>query len=163
ALSHQKVDKTLLIYNLPPGSTEATLFNSADLPGDYANDYFFSPEAIPIITNHTPVRRALSRSELLDGFEGAYLHGEEPEGARGPMSARSLQDLTLYTSTLHQDDEMLRRIGVYRWLVHKGHADWLGNAVNEGTFVSDGYQPADMLKPDSFPPALAHAGGLGAM
>src|SRR5260370_970147 len=74
-LSRQKVDKTLLIYNLPPGSTEATLFDPADLLGDYANDYFFSPEAIPIITNHTPVRRALSRSELIDGFEGAYLHG----------------------------------------------------------------------------------------
>jgi hypothetical protein len=163
ALSRQKVDKTLLLYNLPPGSTEATLFNSADAPGDYANDYFFSPQTIPIITNHTPIRRALSRSELLDGFEGAYLHGEEPEGARGPMSTRSLQDLTLYVSTLHQDDEVLRRIGVYRWLVHKGHADWLGNTVNEGIFVGFGYKPTDLLKPDSFPPQPAPAGGLGAM
>ena len=163
ALSRQKVDKTLLIDSLPPGSTEATMFNSADLPGDYANDYFFSPQTIPIITNHTPVRRALSRSELLDGFEGAYLHGEEPEGARGPMSVRSLQDLTLYTSTLHQDDELLRRIGVYRWLAHKGHQEWLGNAVNEGAFVSFGYQPADLLKPDGFPPRPAPSSGLGAM
>jgi hypothetical protein len=163
ALSRQKVDKTLLIYNLPPGSTEATLFNSADLAGDYANDYFFSPQAIPIITNHTPVRRALSRSELLDGFEGAYLHGEEPEGARGPMSARALQDLTLYVSTLHQDDEILRRIGLYRWLAYKGHADWLGNGVNEGTFVSYGYQPTELLQPDSFPPKPAPVGGLGVM
>ncbi|GGF47250.1 hypothetical protein GCM10011611_62080 [Aliidongia dinghuensis] len=163
ALSKQKVDKTLLLYNLPPGSTESTLFNPADLPGDYANDYFFSPEAIPIITNHTPVRRALSRSELIDGFEGAYLHGEEPEGARGPMSARALQDLTLYTSTLHQDDELLRRIGVYRWLAHKGHADWIGTGVNEGTFVSFGYQADDLLKPPSFPPHPGPAGGLGAM
>jgi hypothetical protein len=163
ALSRQKVDKTLLIYNLPPGSTEATLFDSADLPGDYANDYFFSPQTIPIITNHTPIRRALSRSELLDGFEGAYLHGEEPEGARGPMSTRSLQDLTLYTSTLHQDDEVLRRIGVYRWLTYKGHANWLGDDVSEGTFVSFGYQPADLLKPDSFPLHPAAVGGLGGM
>ena len=159
-LSREKVDKSLLIYNLPPGSTEATLFNPADLLGDYANDYFFSPQAIPIITNHTPVRRALSRSELIDGFEGAYLHGEEPEGARGPMSARALQDLTLYTSTLHQDDELLRRISVYRWLAHKGRSDWLG-AVNEGTFVTFGYQPDDLLKPPSFPPRPAPAGGLG--
>ncbi len=163
ALSRQKVDKTLLIYNLPPGATESTLFDSADLPGDYANDYFFSPQAIPIITNHTPVRRALSRSELLDGFEGAYLHGEEPEGARGPMSARSLQDLTLYTSTLHQDDELLRRIGVYRWLAYKGHLDWIGTVVNEGTFVSLGYQSDDLLKPPSFPPPHASITGLGAM
>jgi hypothetical protein len=163
ALSKQSVDKTLLLYNLPPGSTEATLFDAADTPGDYANDYFFSPQAIPIITNHTPVRRALSRSELLDGFEGAYLHGEEPEGARGPMSARSLQDLTLYTSTLHQDDELLRRIGVFRWLAYKGHSDWLGNAVNEGTFISFGYQPDELLRPPSFPPQPAHVGGLGAI
>jgi hypothetical protein len=163
ALSKMVVDKTLLIYNLPPGATEATLFDSADLPGDYANDYFFSPEAIPIITNHTPVRRALSRSELIDGFEGAYLHGEEPEGARGPMSSRSLQDLTLYTSTLHQDDELLRRIGVYRWLAYKGHSDWIGAEVNEGTFVSFGYQPSDLLKPPSFPPRRAPDEGLGMM
>jgi hypothetical protein len=39
------------------------------------------------------------------------------------MSTRSLQDLTLYVSTLHQDDEVLRRIGVYRWLAYKGHSD----------------------------------------
>jgi hypothetical protein len=163
ALSKQKVDKTLLLYNLAPGSTEATLFDPAGQPGDYANDYFFSPEAIPIITNHTPVRRALSRSELIDGFEGAYLHGEEPEGARGPMSARSLQDLTLYTSTLHQDDELLRRIGMFRWLAYKGHSDWLGGPVNEGAFVSLGYRPDDLLKPASFPPRPEPAGGLRAM
>jgi len=162
-LSKQKVDKTLLLYNLPPGSTEATLFETAGSPGDYANDYFFSPEAIPIITNHTPVRRALSRSELIDGFEGAYLHGEEPEGARGPMSARALQDLTLYTSTLRQDDELLRRIGVYRWLAYKHHSDWIGSDVNEGTFVSFGYQPDALLQPPRFPPPSAPNFGLGTM
>ena len=163
ALSKQTVDKTLLLYNLPPGSTEATLFNAASDPGDYANDYFFSPEAIPIITNHTPVRRALSRSELIDGFEGAYLHGEEPEGARGPMSSRSLQDLTLYVSTLHQDDETLRRIGVYRWVAYKGHSDWLDDPANEGTFVSFGADPQALLQPGSFPPKPPSSGGLGAM
>jgi hypothetical protein len=81
--SKQRVDKTLLIYNMPPGATEATLFVPSNDPGDYANDYLFSPQVMPIITNHTPVRRALSRSELIDGFEGAYLHGEEPEGRAG--------------------------------------------------------------------------------
>jgi hypothetical protein len=161
SLSKQKVDKTLLLYNLPPGSTEATLFQSSGASGDYANDYFFSPEAIPIITNHTPVRRALSRSELMDGFEGAYLHGEEPEGARGPMSVRSLQDLTLYASTLRQDDELLRRIGLYRWLAYKNHADWLGDGVGEGTFVSFGYQPDELLHPSGFPPPPAPTSGLG--
>jgi hypothetical protein len=163
ALSKQMVDKTLLINNLPPGSTEATLFNATNTPGDYGNDYFFSPQAIPIITNHTPVRRALSRSELIDGFEGAYLHGEEPEGARGPMSARSLQDLTLYVSTLHQEDELLRRIGVYRWLAHKGHSEWLGSAVNEGSFLSFGYQPDELRRPASFPPQHDPNSGLGTL
>jgi len=163
ALSKQMVDKTLLINNLPPGSAESTLFNPANAPGDYGNDYFFSPQAIPIITNHTPARRALSRSELIDGFEGAYLHGEEPEGARGPMSARSLQDLTLYNSTLHQEDELLRRIGVYRWLAYKGHAGWLGDAADEGTFLSFGYQPDELLRPASFPPSPPPSSGLGTL
>ena len=84
-LSKEQVDKTLLIYNMPPGTVEATLFVPSNDLGDYANDYLFSPHVIPIITNHTPVRRALSRSELIDGFEGAYLHGEEPEGARADV------------------------------------------------------------------------------
>ena len=166
-LSKEPVDKTLLIYNLPPGATESTLYVPSDDPGDYANDYFFSPQVIPVITNHTPVRRALSRSELIDGFEGAYLHGEEPEGARGPMSSRSLQDLTLYTSTLHQQDELLRRIGMYRWLTYKGLqnllADAGGRVVNEGTLVSLGYQPKALTQPASFPPLPAPSSGLGAM
>jgi hypothetical protein len=162
-LTGQRVDKTLLLYSLPPGATEATLFNPSNTASDYANDYFFSPEAIPIITNHTPVRRALSRSELIDGFEGAYLHGEEPEGARGPMSSRSLQDLTLYDSTLHQDDELLRRIGMYRWLDHKGLAGWLGAGVDEGTFVAFGYPQDRLVQPPSFPPAPGPESGLDTM
>src|SRR5262249_34409963 len=134
-------------------------------PGDYGNDYFFSPQVMPIISNHTPVRRALSRSELIDGFEGAYLHGEEPEGARGPMSSRSLQDLTLYTSTLRQEDELLRRIGMYRWLAYKGLvgllADAGGRPANEGAFVSLGYPPESLTQPTSFPPLPQPSSGLG--
>ncbi len=164
-LSKEPVDKTLLIYNMPPGATESTLFVPSNNPGDYANDYFFSPQVMPIITNHTPVRRALSRSELIDGFEGAYLHGEEPEGARGPMSSRSLQDLTLYTSTLHQEDELLRRIGMYRWLTYKGLTALLGGAngraINEGAFVSLGYPPESLTRPASFPPLAEPNRGLG--
>lgn len=155
-VSAEHVDKTLLIYNLPPGTTESTFFNESNQPSDYSNDYFFSPQAIPIITNHTPVRRALSHSELLDGFEGAYLHGEEPEGARGPMSSRSLQDLTLYASTLGQEDELLRRIGLYRWLSHKELLDLLAEEdeppPNEGTFVSVDYPLDEITSPPAFPP-----------
>ncbi|MBV8133433.1 MAG: hypothetical protein JO282_13115 [Alphaproteobacteria bacterium] len=165
ALSKERVDKTLLIYNMPPGAVEATLFVPSNDPGDYANDYLFSPHVIPIITNHTPVRRALSRSELIDGFEGAYLHGEEPEGARGPMSSRSLQDLTLYASTLHQEDELLRRIGMYRWLAYKGLSGLLtdprGHVVNEGTFISLGYPAESLTQPASFPPLPEPSSGLG--
>ena len=164
-LSKEQVDKTLLIYNMPPGTVEATLFVPSNDLGDYANDYLFSPHVIPIITNHTPVRRALSRSELIDGFEGAYLHGEEPEGARGPMSSRSLQDLTLYASTLHQEDELLRRIGMYRWLAYKGLSSLLtdagGHVVNEGTFISLGYPPESLTRPASFPPLPEPSSGLG--
>lgn len=163
--SKERIDKTLLINNMPPGATEARLFVPASDPGDYANDYLFSPQVMPIITNHTPVRRALSRSELIDGFEGAYLHGEEPEGARGPMSSRSLQDLTLYASTLRQDDELLRRIGMYRWLAHKGLSNLLttadGRAVNEGTFVSLGYPAESLTRPASFPLLSQPTSGLG--
>jgi hypothetical protein len=166
-LSTEPVDKTLLMYTLPPGATESTLFVPSDDPGDYANDYFFSPQIIPVITNHTPVRRALSRSELIDGFEGAYLHGEEPEGARGPMSSRSLQDLTLYTSTLRQEDELLRRIGMYRWLTNKGLtnllADASGAAINEGIFVSRGYPADSLVQPGSFPPLPQPSSGLGTL
>jgi hypothetical protein len=164
-LPKERVDKTLLIYNIPPGATEATLFVPSSDKGDYANDYLFSPQAMPIITNHTPVRRALSRSELIDGFEGAYLHGEEPEGARGPLWSRALQDLTLYASTLHQEDELLRRIGIYRWLAHKGFFGLLtdagGRVVNEGTFVSVGYPPEGLTQPPSFPSLPQPTSGLG--
>ncbi len=165
--SKQPIDKTLLIYNLPPGATESTLFVPANDPGDYANDYFFSPQAIPIITNHTPVRRALSRSELIDGFEGAYLHGEEPEGARGPMSSRSLQDLTLYVSTLWQKDELLRRIGMYRWLNYRHQTALLGataeQPVTEGAFVSYLYPQQELLAGMQFPPPRIPASGLGSI
>jgi hypothetical protein len=164
-LSKEQVDKTLLIYNIPPGATEATLFVPSTDPGDYADDYLFSPQVMPIITNHTPVRRALSRSELIDGFEGAYLHGEEPEGARGPLWSRSLQDLTLYASTLHQEDELLRRIGIYRWLAYRGLSNLLtdteGRVVNEGTFVSLGYPPEGLTQPGRFPPLPQPNSGLG--
>jgi hypothetical protein len=77
------------------------------------------------------------------------------------MSTRSLQDLTLYVSTLHQDDELLRRIGVYRWLAHKSHTDWLGSGITEGAFISFGYQPDDLLRPASFPPQPTPTDGLG--
>jgi mono/diheme cytochrome c family protein len=163
-LSKEPIDKTLLIYNLPPGATESTLFAPSNDPGDYANDYFFSPQVMPVITNHTPVRRALSRSELIDGFEGAYLHGEEPEGARGPMSSRSLQDLTLYSSTLHQEDELLRRIGLYRWLAYKDLTTLLADAgrpTNEGTFVSRDYPADSLTRPAGFPPLSEPTSGLG--
>jgi hypothetical protein len=166
-LEHSKepIDKTLLLYNVPPGATESTMFVPAGSTGDYGNDYFFSPQAMPIITNHTPARRALSRSELMAGFEGAYLHGEEPEGARGPMSSRSLQDLTLYVSTLRQSDELLRRIGMYRWLSYREMLRLLGGTqdqpVDEGTFVSFLYPPDELSQPTHFPPTASPGSGLG--
>lgn len=158
------VDKTLLAYSLPPGTSESTFVGRTGTLGAYANDYFFSPQAIPIISNHTPVRRALSHSELMNGFEGAYLHGEEPEGARGPMTSRALQSLTLFASTISQEDELLRRIGLYRWLRHKEMMGLLARdgaePPNEGAFVSDGYSRELILSPPRFPPKEEPDSGL---
>jgi hypothetical protein len=72
------------------------------------------------------------------------------------MSSRSLQDLTLYNSTLRQEDELLRRIGMYRWLRHRGLMSLLGatseQPVSEGAFVSYLYSKEDLLNPMRFPP-----------
>jgi hypothetical protein len=64
---------------------------------------------------------------------------------------------------LRQDDEVLRRIGVYRWLAYKGHANWLGSGVTEGSFVSFGQRPEAFLQTPAFPPKPVAGGGLGAM
>src|SRR5690606_27379136 len=112
AASEAPIDRTAMIFNLPRGTAEMTTLSKAESASPYANDYLLSPQAIPILTNHTPVRRALSHAEILAGFEGAYLHGQEPDGTRGAMTTRGLQDLTLFVSAMQQDNEVLARVGL---------------------------------------------------
>jgi len=128
------VDKTQLIWAVPNGTGEASLVRGADDGSRYANDYLFSPIAIPIITRHTPVRRALSRSEMIIGFEGSYAHAEEPDGGVGALNSRSLQALTAYMTTLDEDDGVLRNLGMYRWLKRTGQLGQI-NSIGEGQFL----------------------------
>jgi hypothetical protein len=108
----------------------------------YDNDYQFSPVAIPNVSNYMPIRRSLSHTESYVGFEGSYIHSEEPDGALGSMDAQSLQALTAYMTTLDANDGDLRNVGLYRWLkanqllgAQTGDA-----ALSEGAFVSAGWQ-----------------------
>ena len=158
--SKQPIDRSLVLMNMPRGTAEMTTLQDAGSPTPYANDYFLSPMSIPILTNHTPVRRALSHAEVLGGFEGAYLHGEEPDGARGAMTPRGLQDLTMFVGAMSQENEVLQRLGIYRWLTFKGLKDqYLGADVNEGLFVSFANSNVG-AEPATFPPKTEPRGGL---
>ncbi|MFT3859297.1 MAG: hypothetical protein QM742_17930 [Aquabacterium sp.] len=137
----KKVDKTALLYLMPAGTAEATLTRTAGEGNLNDNDYLFSPTAIPNVTNHLPIRRALSHTESYVGFEGSYVHAQEPDGAMGSMDQKSLKALTAYMSTLDQDDDDLRNIGMYRWLKSNGKLGQTGNAATaEGAFVQGGWK-----------------------
>lgn len=135
------VDKTPLLYLMPPGTGESTITRTSGEGGLYDNDYMFSPTAIPNVTHHMPVRRALSHTESYVGFEGSYIHAEEPDGAMGSMDAKSLKALTAYMTTLDADDDDLRNVGMYRWLKANGQLAQTGNtSLSEGSFVQNGWQ-----------------------
>jgi cytochrome c553 len=88
-----------------------------------------------------PIRRALSHTESYVGFEGSYVHAQEPDGAMGSMDQTSLKALTAYMSTLDQDDDDLRNIGLYRWLKAGNKLAQTGSlATTEGAFVQGGWQ-----------------------
>lgn len=161
--SAEDIDRTLMLMNMPRGAAEMTTFGEAGEASPYSNDYFLSPQAIPILTNHTPVRRALSHAEILAGFEGAYLHGQEPDGTRGAMTPRALQDLTLFVSTISQENEVTRRLGLYRWATFKmkrgEQPDDLLGGVREGTFMSFSNDQLG-LEPSRFPPTGDPKGGV---
>ena len=63
------------------------------------NDYQFSPHTIPNVTNYMSIRRSLSHTESYVGFEGSYIHAEEPDGATGSMYRYPLQALTALVSS----------------------------------------------------------------
>jgi hypothetical protein len=131
------VDKTRLLFAVPPGTGEHNLVRHAGDGSPYANDNLFSPIAIPIITRHLPIRRALSHTEMIAGFEGSYIHSQEPDGAIGAMRSADLKRLTAYMDALDGNDALLNRLGLYRWLVRSGRLGEVDGA-GEGAFVQRG-------------------------
>lgn len=136
------IDKTTLLYYMPAGAGEHNIVRNVGEGSETDNDYQFSPITIPNVTNHMPIRRSLSHTESYVGFEGSYIHSEEPDGAMGSMRAADLKALTAYMTTLDADDNDLINIGLYRWLKWRGKlAAQTGNAaLTEGQFVQAGWK-----------------------
>ncbi len=135
------VDKTGLIYSMPGGAGEHALIRVFADGSETANDYQFSPIAIPNVTNYMTVRRSLSHTESYVGFEGSYIHSEEPDGATGAMRSAQLKALTAYMTTLDSNDNDLRNAGMYRWLKYYGKLNGQTGRtdVSEGEFVQAGW------------------------
>ncbi|MFO0694666.1 MAG: hypothetical protein U0230_13985 [Polyangiales bacterium] len=140
------VDKTSIVYAVPPGAGEHALIRHHGDGSSTENDYQFSPITIPNVTNHMPIRRALSHTEAYVGFEGSYIHSEEPDGATGSMDPASLQALTAYMTTLDANDNDLRNVGMYRWLKYTGQLAGLVGNVSEGQFVQSGHASYPALR-----------------
>ncbi|MES2919510.1 MAG: hypothetical protein V4729_12955 [Pseudomonadota bacterium] len=136
------IDKTTLLYYMPAGAGEHNVVRNVGEGSETDNDYQFSPITIPNVTNHMPIRRSLSHTESYVGFEGSYIHSEEPDGAMGSMRAADLKALTAYMTTLDADDKDLINVGMYRWLKWRGKlGEQTGNAaLAEGQFVQAGWQ-----------------------
>lgn len=139
--SNLDVDKTQLIYHMPQGAGEHNIVRIVGEGSHTDNDYQFSPIAIPNVTNYMAIRRSLSHTESYVGFEGSYIHSEEPDGAVGSMNKEALQALTAYMTTLDQDDQDLINVGLYRWLQENSMlASQTGSTPSEGEFVQNGWQ-----------------------
>lgn len=144
----EKVDKRSLIYYMNPGTADMTLSRtSLERYTMYRNDFLFSPTAISIITRHTPLRRALSRTEAIAGFEGSYIHAQEPDGALGALSAKAMTDLTSYMTTMDADDPLLAKIGMYEWLKKQDRLPEIAGA-SQAEFLASSY--------DRYPALNAH-------
>ncbi len=134
------IDKTPLLYSMPQGSAESTLVRLHGEGSLTDNDYEFSPIAIPNVTHYMGIRRSLSHTESYVGFEGSYIHSEEPDGATGSMDQASLEALTAYMTTLDVHDDELRSVGLHRWLAANGRlATQTGGSPSEGAFVQAGW------------------------
>lgn len=135
------IDKTTLIYYMPGGAGEHNMVRLNGEGSETDNDYQFSPIAIPNVTNYMAIRRSLSHTESYVGFEGSYIHSEEPDGAMGAMRPEDLKALTAYMTTLDENDDDLRNAGLYRWLKSKGKLAQTGNtSLTEGAFVQAGWR-----------------------
>lgn len=137
-----RIAKDMLIYHIPNGVGEHNIVRNNGEGSLTDNDYQFSPIAIPNVTYHLPIRRSLSHTESYVGFEGSYIHSEEPDGAMGSMKADWLKALTAYMSVLDQDDGLLQSIGMYRDLHARQRFSTYGipNNIQEGHFVQFGWQ-----------------------
>ncbi len=124
------VAKDMLLYHMPPGAGEHNMVRLNGEGSHVDNDYQFSPVAFPNVTNYMTIRRSLSHTESYVGFEGSYVHAEEPDGAVGSMRKAPLQALTSYMTKLDKDDNLLINIGMYRWLKQSG---LLMSETNTGT------------------------------
>lgn len=136
------IAKDMLLYHMPAGAGEHNMVRVVGEGSHTDNDYQFSPIAIPNVTNYMAIRRSLSHTESYVGFEGSYIHAEEPDGAQGNMTKEWLEALTAYMTVLDQDDDDLRNVGLYRWLQYNGKlaAQTDTNGISEGEFVSAGWQ-----------------------
>ncbi|MCB2385460.1 hypothetical protein [Thalassolituus alkanivorans] len=136
------IAKDMLLYHMPAGAGEHNMVRVVGEGSHTDNDYQFSPIAIPNVTNYMAIRRSLSHTESYVGFEGSYIHSEEPDGAQGAMSKEWLEALTAYMTTLDQDDDDLRNVGLYRWLKYSNKLSaQTGTAqLSEGEFVQSGWQ-----------------------
>ncbi len=136
------IAKDMLLYHMPAGAGEHNMVRVVGEGSHTDNDYQFSPIAIPNVTNYMAIRRSLSHTESYVGFEGSYIHSEEPDGAQGAMSKEWLEALTAYMTTLDQNDDDLRNVGLYRWLKYSNKLSaQTGNAqLSEGEFVQTGWQ-----------------------
>ena len=141
APSKVNIDKTMLLYFMPAGTGEHNMVRMNGEGSETDNDYQFSPIAIPNVTHYMGIRRSLSHTESYVGFEGSYIHSEEPDGATGSMLAGPLRALTAYMTTLDGDDDDLRNAGLYRWLdANDLLVAQTGGVPGEGEFVQNGWQ-----------------------
>ena len=142
ASGKKDIAKDMLLYHMPAGAGEHNMVRIVGEGSHTDNDYQFSPIAIPNVTHYMAIRRSLSHTESYVGFEGSYIHAEEPDGAQGNMSKEWLESLTAYMTVLDQDDDDLRNVGLYRWLNYYDKLDHqTGTAgLSEGEFVSAGWQ-----------------------
>lgn len=135
------IDKSMLLYYLPQGTGEHNMIRVNGEGSHTDNDYQFSPHTIPNVTHYMPIRRSLSHTESYVGFEGSYIHAEEPDGATGSMYQHPLQALTAYMTVLDQNDDDLRNVGLYRWLKFNGKLSaQVGSDIGEGEFVQNGWR-----------------------
>lgn len=74
----------IMIGNSRILETDLKMYNQMlDIVAQVNYETSFTHSTWPNATNHMPIRRSLSHTESYVGFEGSYIHSEEPDGAMG--------------------------------------------------------------------------------